>query len=100
MCTLTISPTCLEDKGNYVAKASNLHGAAKAIARLVVKPMMNSTNKAEVMVQMLKKLVPPTFEEVFADRIVLGGVTTKFECIVHGTPTPKVKENSLSVNSL
>lgn len=88
-CILTISPTTLEDKGNYVAKATNLHGEAKAIARLVVKPI-TSANQSMSMLQMLKKLVPPTFEEVFADTKVGQGGFARFECIIHGKPTPKV----------
>lgn len=88
-CALKICSTTPEDKGNYVAKAINLHGEAKAIARLVIKPS-NESLKREELVQMEEKLMQPLFEEVFDDRIILAGIPTKFECIVHGKPTPKV----------
>lgn len=90
VCTLKICSTIPEDKGNYVAKATNLHGEAKAIARLVVKPS-NDSSKREELVQMEEKLVPPSFEEIFeGKRVIASGVSIKFECIVHGKPTPKV----------
>ncbi|XP_057334956.1 titin isoform X6 [Microplitis mediator] len=91
-CTLKISSTTAEDKGNYVAKAINLIGEAKAIARLVVKPASNESFKREELIPMEEKFVAPSFEEVFEDkRVVLPGVSTKFECIVHGKPTPKIQ---------
>lgn len=94
-CTLKISSTTVEDKGNYVAKAINLIGEAKAIARLVVKPASNESFKREELIPMEEKFVAPSFEEVFEDRrVVLPGVSTKFECIVHGKPTPKVTKLS------
>ncbi|XP_044588390.1 uncharacterized protein LOC123267682 isoform X4 [Cotesia glomerata] len=91
-CTLKICSTTAEDKGNYVAKAINLIGEAKAIARLVVKPASNESFKREELIPMEEKLVAPSFEEIFEDkRVVLPGVSTKFECIVHGKPTPKIQ---------
>ncbi|CAG5081160.1 Similar to sls: Titin (Drosophila melanogaster) [Cotesia congregata] len=91
-CTLKICSTTAEDKGNYVAKAINLIGEAKAIARLVVKPASNESFKREELIPMEEKLLAPSFEESFEDkRVVLQGVSTKFECIVHGKPTPKIQ---------
>lgn len=40
---------------------------------------------------MEEKLIQPTFKETFGDRKVAEGVSTKFECIVTGKPSPKVK---------
>ena len=49
-----------------------------------------SATEAETVAANLRKLVPPTFDEVFADRKIEKGKSTKFECIVNGQPTPKV----------
>lgn len=78
-----------EDRGNYVVKAINIHGEAKAFARLVVRSLGDFRRKEEF-VQMEEKLIAPTFKERFDDRRVLEGVSTKFECIVLGKPSPKV----------
>lgn len=86
---LKISSTIPEDKGNYVVKAFNAHGEAKAFARLVVRSLGDFRRKEEF-VQMEEKLIAPTFKEKFEDRRVSEGVSTKFECIVVGKPAPKV----------
>ncbi|KAL6255449.1 hypothetical protein P5V15_013784 [Pogonomyrmex californicus] len=87
---LKISPTVPEDKGNYVAKVTNVHGEAKAFARLVVKSL-GDFKRNEEFIQMEEKLIQPTFKETFQDRRILEGVTTKFECIVTGKPSPKIQ---------
>ncbi|XP_066595731.1 uncharacterized protein [Prorops nasuta] len=83
---LKILSTVPEDKGNYVVKASNLHGEAKAFAKLTVKSLGIFETE---FIQMEEKQIPPEFKTSFDDRIVKGGVSTKFECIVTGKPTPK-----------
>ncbi|XP_014485705.1 PREDICTED: uncharacterized protein LOC106750117 isoform X2 [Dinoponera quadriceps] len=87
---LKISSTKPEDKGNYVAKAVNIHGEAKAFARLVVRSL-GDFKRNEEFVRMEEKLILPTFKEVFEDRRVPEGVSTKFECIVSGKPSPKIQ---------
>ncbi|XP_076385572.1 uncharacterized protein LOC105662897 isoform X4 [Megachile rotundata] len=79
-----------EDKGNFVVKASNVHGEAKAFARLVIRSLGDFRRKEEF-VQMEEKLIAPTFKEKFEDRKVSEGVSTKFECIVVGKPSPKIQ---------
>ncbi|XP_033332507.2 uncharacterized protein LOC117223969 isoform X2 [Megalopta genalis] len=79
-----------EDRGNYIVKAVNVHGKAKAFARLVVRSLGDFRRKEEF-VQMEEKLIAPTFKERFEDRIVPEGVSTKFECIVVGKPSPKIQ---------
>ncbi|XP_078042862.1 uncharacterized protein LOC144473128 isoform X2 [Augochlora pura] len=79
-----------EDRGNYTVKAVNVHGKAKAFARLVVRSLGDFRRKEEF-VQMEEKLIAPTFKERFDDRIVPEGVSTKFECIVVGKPSPKIQ---------
>jgi len=39
---------------------------------------------------MEERLIRPTFKETFQDRKIVEGVSTKFECIVIGKPSPKV----------
>ncbi|XP_018309584.1 uncharacterized protein [Mycetomoellerius zeteki] len=87
---LEISSTIPKDKGNYVAKAINTHGEAKAFARLVVKSL-GDFKRNEEFIQMEEKLIQPTFKETFQDRKILEGVSTKFECIVIGKPSPKIQ---------
>ncbi|XP_043261539.1 uncharacterized protein LOC122402644 [Colletes gigas] len=79
-----------EDRGNYVVKATNVHGKAKAFARLVVRSLGDFRGKEEF-VQMEEKLIAPTFKEKFESRNVPEGVSTKFECIVVGKPSPKIQ---------
>ncbi|CAL1681894.1 unnamed protein product [Lasius platythorax] len=87
---LKILSTIPEDKGNYVAKAINIHGEAKAFARLVVKSL-GDFKRNEEFVQMEEKLIRPAFKEVFEDRRIPEGISTKFECIVIGKPSPKIQ---------
>ncbi|XP_012542170.2 titin isoform X3 [Monomorium pharaonis] len=87
---LKISSTIPKDKGNYMAKAINVHGEAKVFTRLVVKSL-GDFKRNEEFIQMEEKLIPPTFKETFQDRKILKGVSTKFECIVTGKPFPKIQ---------
>ncbi|RLU22075.1 hypothetical protein DMN91_006455 [Ooceraea biroi] len=87
---LKISSAIPEDKGNYVAKAVNVHGEAKAFARLVVRSL-GDFKRNEEFVQMEEKLIRPTFKETFENRKVREGISTKFECIVTGKPSPKIQ---------
>ncbi|XP_014601997.1 PREDICTED: uncharacterized protein LOC106785786 isoform X2 [Polistes canadensis] len=88
--TLKILSTIPEDKGNYVVKATNISGEAKAFARLVVRSLTDFRKKEEF-VKMEEKLIAPSFKEKFINRIVPEGVSTKFECIVIGKPVPKIQ---------
>ncbi|XP_018360288.1 PREDICTED: titin isoform X3 [Trachymyrmex cornetzi] len=87
---LKISSTIPKDKGNYVAKAINTYGEAKAFARLVVKSL-GDFKRNEEFIQMEEKLILPTFKETFQNKKILEGVSTKFECIVIGKPSPKIQ---------
>jgi len=91
---LKILSTIPEDKGNYVAKAINIHGEAKAFARLVVKTL-GDFKRNEEFIQMEEKLIRPAFKEVFEDRRIPEGISTKFECIVIGKPSPKVYKSHI-----
>ncbi|XP_018397085.1 PREDICTED: muscle M-line assembly protein unc-89-like, partial [Cyphomyrmex costatus] len=87
---LKISSTIPKDKGNYVVKAKNIHGEVKAFTRLVVKSLGDSKRNEEF-IQMEEKLIHPTFKEIFQDRKILEGISTKFECIIIGKPSPKIQ---------
>lgn len=88
---LIISPVRPEDRGNYVAKASNRAGEAKSFAKLVVKVLGDFKKMTEsTEVKMEEKSVAPDFKERFGDKFAPDGTTVKFECIVTGKPLPKV----------
>lgn len=77
----------------YTAKATNPLGEAKCFAHLIVKGAANlatATEVADIMPEERPVSTMPCFTELFADRTVVDGNTTKFECIVTGKPTPKV----------
>lgn len=76
-----------EDKGVYTVKASNPSGDAKCFAQLIVK----SSRVSEKTKEFEEVKTPPIFKETFSDHNVFDGTATKFECIVTGKPTPKIK---------
>lgn len=78
-----------DDKGVYTVKATNTTGAAKCFSSLIVKSTANSGEARQVEPE--DKQICPTFKELFADRSVDFEEPTKFECIVYGKPTPKIK---------
>lgn len=86
---LVIRNVCQADKGVYTVKASNSCGEAKCFSHLIVK----SVNASE----MVKREHPsaeavcPTFRELFTDQAVRIDEPAKFECIVVGKPTPKIR---------
>lgn len=80
-----------EDKGVYTVKATNSTGIAKCFSHLIVKSTANNNNNNDTQPLKEEKLVCPTFKELFADRSVPFGDSTKFECIVYGKPTPRIK---------
>jgi titin len=75
-----------EDKGVYTVKAVNSSGDAKCFAQLIVKSM-----KPPETVKHEEIKSAPVFKEMFNDRVAFEGTSTKFECIVVGKPTPKVR---------
>lgn len=89
---LIIKNVLPDDKGVYAVKATNSTGAAKCFSSLIVKLVANSDSQAQIFQpEPEEKQICPTFKEIFADRSVKFEDSTKFECIVHGKPTPKVK---------
>lgn len=77
-----------DDKGVYTVKASNPSGDAKCFAQLIVKSL-RTTDAARKVHEEAK--IAPAFKELFNDRVCFENQSTKFECIVTGKPTPKVR---------
>lgn len=80
-----------DDKGVYTVKATNSTGVAKCFSHLIVKSTANSSDTQVFQPEPEDKQVCPTFKELFADRCVSFEDSTKFECIVYGKPTPKIR---------
>lgn len=87
---LKILSTIPEDQGNYTVKGINIHGEIEASVKLNVKPLTDHKKHEEFSQVQEEELIQPTFEQLFEDRRVLEGISTKFECIVTGKPPPKV----------
>lgn len=83
---LEIEKVTPDDKGVYTVKASNYCGDAKCFAQLIVKSLRTTDTK-----QYDESKTAPAFKELFADRTCFENQPTKFECIVVGKPTPKIK---------
>ncbi|XP_050539074.1 muscle M-line assembly protein unc-89 isoform X2 [Daktulosphaira vitifoliae] len=82
------------DKGQYTVRATNTAGEAKCFSHVIVK----STSSFDIAnigvsneIKYEEKLEKPVFIETFTDAIVFLGDFVKFECIVVGKPTPKVR---------
>lgn len=88
---LIIQNVLPDDKGVYTVKATNSTGVAKCFSHLIVKSTANSGEAQLFKPETEEKQICPTFKEIFADRSVNFEDSTKFECIVYGKPTPKVK---------
>ncbi|XP_024080936.1 titin isoform X2 [Cimex lectularius] len=87
-CLLKVSNVTNEDKGVYTARAANQQGEVKCFSHLTVKTPLTLES---IKPQAEEATCAPYFTELFADTSVPEGGATKFECIVSGKPTPKVK---------
>lgn len=82
-----------DDKGVYTVKASNSVGDAKCFSHLIVKSVANGVESHPVATEKeeKEKQICPNFTELFSDTTVPFDESVKFECIVVGKPTPKIK---------
>ncbi|XP_075228866.1 zormin isoform X2 [Lycorma delicatula] len=90
VCTLKILNVINEDKGNYVCRAHNELGESKCFAHLIVKGTIDQLDEDQT-VRHDDQKTQPSFTELFSDCVVREGEPAKFECIVNGKPTPKVR---------
>ncbi|CAH1395285.1 unnamed protein product [Nezara viridula] len=93
LCLLKIKDIKPEDRGVYTAKAINQLGEAKCFSQLIVKTPV-TLESLETQASQTQHMTPeerPAFKELFSDVVVTEGSSAKFECIVTGKPTPKVK---------
>lgn len=93
---LVLKNVANDDKGVYTVKATNATGEAKCFSHLIVKTInapenlllqnnFHATNEID------EKHMCPTFKEKFSDKVADIDDTVKFECIIAGKPTPKIK---------
>lgn len=87
---LIINNVTPNDKGLYTVKASNPLGEVKCFSHLIVKSV-NASDNYEQTNEIEDKFLSPTFKELFSNKIHSENDTAKFECIVVGKPTPKIK---------
>ncbi len=80
-----------DDKGVYTVKASNSVGDAKCFSHLIVKSTANGIEASPIVIDKEEKQICPNFTELFSDKSVPFNESVKFECIVVGKPTPKIK---------
>lgn len=88
---LIIASARPDDKGVYTVKATNSTGVAKCFSHLIVKSSSKNGVDLHTPKAVEDKLICPTFKQLFADQCVGFEDTAKFECIIVGKPTPKIK---------
>lgn len=93
---LVLKNVSSDDKGVYTVKAANTLGEAKCFSHLIVKTVnapenlllqsnFHATNEIDA------SHTCPKFKEKFGDKVADIDDTVKFECIIVGKPTPKIK---------
>lgn len=93
---LVLKNVSSDDKGVYTVKATNVSGEAKCFSHLIVKTVnapenLMLQNNFHAANEVDEKHTCPTFKEKFGDKVVDIDDTVKFECIIVGKPTPKIK---------
>lgn len=89
---LVIDQALSKDGGLYTVRASNPSGDIKSFSHVIVKSVNQVDNfdaKQEIVDDL--RFICPSFKELFSDQLVVEGASAKFECIVIGKPTPKIK---------
>ena len=99
---LTIPEAFAEDNGTFMVKAANPAGEAKCYAKIVIKdekiPGVEQVTRVRRTVERVTKVTrteeikqaPPEFTKLFQDLTVKEGEPVMLECIITGTPKPKV----------
>jgi len=86
-CALLIQEVYLEDSGDYVCVAKNMHGSAKTKCRIIVEPLSELSDASAS----AAGEVPPKFTQLLKDIEGIEGELVCFECRVIGHPTPVIK---------
>ena len=92
---LSIPEVFVEDGGNYMVKATNKAGEAKCYSKLVVKPAVPSDETMTKTIEVRRTMTemqhsPPECLKLFQDKVVRPGDSVTFECVIVGSPKPKV----------
>ena len=92
--SLTIPEVFEEDSGSYMVRAFNTAGQATCLARLTVTPAPEDTmerRQAPRREHMPQR--PPEFTKLFQDQTAKPGDSVTFECMITGSPKPKVRQS-------
>lgn len=99
---LTIPEAFAEDNGSFMVKAANPAGEAKCYAKVVIKdekkPGVEQVTMVRRTVEKVTKVTrtediqqaPPEFTKLFQDLTAKVGEPVILECIITGTPKPRV----------
>lgn len=80
-----------DDKGVYTVQAYNALGDAKCFSHLIVKSINVAENLPDKQAECEESHHFLAFKELFSDKSACIGDSVKFECIVVGKPTPKIR---------
>lgn len=80
-----------DDKGVYKIQATNALGDAKCFSHLIVKSINVAENLPDKQTESDESHHFIAFKEMFSDKSACIGDSVKFECIVVGKPTPKIR---------
>ena len=97
---LTIPEAFEQDGGNYMVKAVNKAGEAKCYAKLLVKPAQQPATEVTIRKSVDNRRgappgvghAPPEFVKLFQDKVARPGDAVTLECVITGSPKPKVWE--------
>ena len=90
--SLTIPEVFEEDSGSYMVRAVNTAGQATCLARLTVTPTPEETmERRQAPRRQHIAPQPPEFTKLFQDQTAKPGDTVTFECVITGSPKPKVR---------
>lgn len=78
VCTLTVFNTSMEDAGNYICEAENMHGVARSVSQVKILPSLD------------KDQSKPKFVEHLVNTTATEGNEIVLECCVNGKPTPSI----------
>ena len=97
---LTIPEAFEQDGGNYMVKAVNKAGEAKCYAKLLIKPPQQPATEVTIRKAVETRRgapdishAPPEFVKLFQDKVARPGDAVTLECVITGSPKPKVRSS-------